>query len=582
MMGDRGGKLLKLTRFLRKYWLSAVLAPLFMLLEVFMDLLQPQFMASIVNDGIIAGDLTAIASTAPKMLIAALIGLIAGVGCTVFSTIASQNFGADLRQELFQKIQSLSLRSLDRFGSGSIVTRLTGDVTQIQSLVLLLLRVFARSSFIIIGSLVMAFVISPRLSIILLAMIPLLALFLIITTRITVPLFSMMQHRLDQVNTVMQENLSGIRVVKAFVRSDYEEERFNETNSNLLHASLKAAKIVALNTPLVSIILNFSIVAALWYGGMLTEHGALSVGSLAAFLTYITQLLFSTLGLGNQLIAISRAKASADRINEILEVPADKWTAERKANEQSKKIQAGRITFDHVSFSYEGSEKNILHDIDLDIEPGETIGIVGINGSGKSTLVSLIPRFYEATEGMIRIDSHPINEIASVELHGQIGMVLQQAHLFSGTIRENISYGKPDASQDEIEAAAKAAEAHAFIMKLENGYDTLLGQRGVNLSGGQKQRLSIARTLLLKPKIVILDDCTSAVDLRTDLLIRKSLQEIMKSSTCLIIGQRIASVQQANRIIVLEDGRITAIGTHQELLEQSKLYQKMAFSQQGA
>ncbi|MGO4180908.1 ABC transporter ATP-binding protein [Paenibacillus sp. TAF43_2] len=574
--------MLKLTRFLRKYWLSAVLAPLFMLLEVFMDLLQPRFMASIVNEGIIAGDLTAIASTAPKMLIAALIGLIAGVGCTVFSTIASQNFGADLRQELFQKIQSLSLRSLDRFGSGSIVTRLTGDVTQIQNLVLLLLRVFARSSFIIIGSLVMAFVISPRLSIILLAMIPLLALFLIITTRITVPLFSMMQHRLDQVNTVMQENLSGIRVVKAFVRSDYEEERFNETNSNLLHASLKAAKIVALNTPLVSIILNFSIVAALWYGGMLSEHGALSVGSLAAFLTYITQLLFSTLGLGNQLIAISRAKASADRINEILEVPADKWTAERKANEQSKKIQAGRITFDHVSFSYEGSEKNILHDIDLDIEPGETIGIVGVNGSGKSTLVSLIPRFYEATEGMIRIDSHPINEIASAELHSHIGMVLQQAHLFSGTIRDNISYGKPDASQDEIEAAAKAAEAHAFIMELENGYDTLLGQRGVNLSGGQKQRLSIARTLLLKPKIVILDDCTSAVDLRTDLLIRKSLQEIMKSSTCLIIGQRIASVQQANRIIVLEDGRITAIGTHQELLEQSKLYQKMAFSQQGA
>ncbi|WP_054023070.1 ABC transporter ATP-binding protein [Bacillus sp. FJAT-28004] len=575
--------MLKLTRFLKKYWLSALLAPLFMLLEVFMDLLQPRFMASIVNDGIIAGDLTAIASTAPKMLIAALIGLIAGVGCTVFSTIASQNFGADLRQELFQKIQSLSLRSLDRFGSGSIVTRLTGDVTQIQNLVLLLLRVFARSSFIIIGSLIMAFVISPRLSIILLAMIPLLAIFLIITTRITVPLFAMMQQRLDQVNTVMQENLSGIRVVKAFVRSDYEEERFNETNSNLLHASLKAAKIVALNTPLVSIILNFSIVAALWYGGMLSEYGALSVGSLAAFLTYITQLLFSTLGLGNQLIAISRAKASADRINEILEVPADKWTAEGKANEQSKHIQAGRITFDHVSFNYEGdSEKAVLRDIHLDIEPGETIGIVGVNGSGKSTLVSLIPRFYEVTEGMIRIDSHPINEIAAVELHSQIGMVLQQAHLFSGTIRDNISYGKPDASQDEIVAAAKAAEAHAFIMKLENGYDTLLGQRGVNLSGGQKQRLSIARTLLLKPKIVILDDCTSAVDLRTDLLIRKSLQEIMKTSTCFIIGQRIASVQQANRIIVLEDGQVTAIGTHQELLEQSKLYQQMAFSQQGA
>ncbi|WP_063845938.1 ABC transporter ATP-binding protein [Paenibacillus sp. FJAT-27812] len=573
----------KLASFLKKYWLSAVLAPLFMLLEVCMDLLQPRFMASIVNDGIMAGDMGAIAATAPKMLIAALIGLLAGVGCTVFATIASQSFGADLRQELFQKIQSLSLKSLDRFGSGSIVTRLTGDVTQIQGLVLLILRVFARDTFIIIGSLTMAFMISPRLSVILLAMIPLLALFLIITTRITVPLFSIMQQRLDQVNTVMQENLSGIRVVKAFVRSDYEEERFNEANSNLLKASLKAAKIVALNTPLMSIILNFSIVAALWYGGMLSEQGALSVGSLAAFLTYITQLLFSTLGLGNQLMAISRAKASADRINEVLELPRENQDTKQQFDQQPKQIHEGRISFEHVSFSYDGDSENaVLRDIHFAVEPGETIGIVGVNGAGKSTLVSLIPRFYEPTEGVLRIDSHPISEIAPQELHSQIGMVLQQAHLFSGTIAENISYGKPGASQQEIEAAAKAAEAHAFIMKLEHGYDTVLGQRGVNLSGGQKQRLSIARTLLLKPKIVILDDCTSAVDLNTDQLIRKSLQTLMKSSTCLIIGQRIASVQQADRIIVLEDGQITAIGSHQELLQQSKLYNRIALSQQGA
>ncbi|MEV5026961.1 ABC transporter ATP-binding protein [Paenibacillus sp. LPE1-1-1.1] len=554
-----------------------------MLLEVCMDLLQPRFMASIVNDGIMGGDLGAIAGTAPKMLLAALIGLVAGVGCTVFATIASQSFGADLRQELFQKIQGLSLQSLDRFGSGSIVTRLTGDVTQIQGLVLLLLRVFARDTFIIIGSLVMAFLISPRLSIILLAMIPLLAAFLVITTRVTVPLFAKMQQRLDQVNTVMQENLSGIRVVKAFVRADYEEERFNETNSNLLHASLRAAKIVALNTPLMSIILNFSIVAALWYGGMLSEQGTLSVGSLAAFLTYITQLLFSTLGLGNQLMAISRAKASADRINEILEFSIDQPKEEQLPLQQPKQIREGRISFEQVSFSYDGNlEKAVLRDIDFTAEPGETIGIVGVNGAGKSTLVSLIPAFYEATDGQLCIDSVPINEMDPYELHSQIGMVLQQAHLFSGTIRDNICFGKPDATQQEIEAAAKAAEAHSFIMKLEKGYDTELGQRGVNLSGGQKQRLSIARTLLLKPKIVILDDCTSAVDLNTDLLIRKSLQTIMKSSTCLIIGQRIASVQQADRIIVLEDGQITAIGTHGELLQGSKLYRQMALSQQGA
>lgn len=548
-----------------------------------MDLLQPKFMASIVNDGIMEGNLGAIAGTAPKMLLAALVGLLAGVGCTVFSTIASQSFGADLRQELFQKIQSLSLQSLDRFGSGSIVTRLTGDVTQIQSLVLIILRIFARDTFIIAGSLIMAFSISPRLSLILLAMLPLLVAFLVITTRITVPLFSRMQQRLDQVNTVMQENLSGIRVVKAFVRADYEEKRFNETNSNLLQASLKAAKIVALNTPLMSLILNFSIVAALWYGGVLSEQGALSVGSLAAFLTYITQLLFSTLGLGNQLMAISRAKASADRINEVLDVPADSRNKGNEAGMGKGAIREGSLSFEHVSFSYDGDlEKAVLRDIHFTVEAGETIGIVGINGAGKSTLVSLIPRFYEATKGMVRIDTRPINEIDPKELHRQIGMVLQQAHLFSGTIRDNIRYGMPDASQQEVEAAAKAAEAHYFIMKLEKGYDTVLGQRGVNLSGGQKQRLSIARTLLLQPKIVILDDCTSAVDLNTDLLIRKSLQTLMADSTCIIIGQRIASVQQADRIIVLEDGQITAIGTHEELLRQSGLYRQIALSQQGA
>ncbi|NIK79609.1 ATP-binding cassette subfamily B protein [Paenibacillus castaneae] len=574
--------MLKLTRFVKKYWLTAVLAPLFMLLEVCMDLLQPRFMASIVNEGIMKGNLGHIASTSPKMLLAAIIGLICGVGCTVFSTITSQSFGADLRQELFQKIQSLSLRSLDRFGSGSIVTRLTGDITQIQNLVLSMLRMFARDSFIIIGCLIMAFTISPRLSVILLAMIPLLIAFLVLTTRITIPLFSRMQQRLDGVNTVMQENLSGIRVVKAFVRSDYEEARFNETNSSLLHASLKAAKIVALNTPLMSIILNFSIVAALWYGGLLSEEGSLSVGSLAAFLTYITQLLFSTLGLGNKLMEISRAKASADRINEVLDLPADKLAAKLVPTSNAM-IGAGRLSFEHVSFSYEGDLANaVLRDIHFTAQPGETIGIVGVNGAGKSTLVSMIPRFYEATAGRICIDSIPISEIDPRELHREVGMVLQQALLFSGTIRDNICYGKPEAGQEEIEAAAKAAQAHEFIMKLDKGYDTVLGQRGVNLSGGQKQRLSIARTLLLKPKIVILDDCTSAVDLNTDMLIRQSLQTLMKSSTCLIIGQRIASVEQADRIIVLEDGRITAIGTHRELLEQSKLYQQIALSQQGA
>jgi ATP-binding cassette subfamily B protein len=539
-------------------------------------------MASIVNEGVMLGDLGHIARTGLIMLIVAIVGLIGGACCTIYSTIASQNFGADLRQELFQKVQSLSIRSLDRFGAGSIVTRLTGDITQLQTVVMMVLRIFARGSFMIIGSLIMAFIISPKLSLILLAMIPLLVVFLIVTTRVTIPLFSTVQQRLDDVNTVMQENLSGIRVVKAFVRSDYEEARFGESNTNFLHASLKAAKVVALNTPIMSIILNFSVVGALYYGGVLSEEGSLSVGNLAAFLTYITQLLHSTLGLGNQLMVISRAKASADRVNEVLDSSSDKSVADKIPTSVAP-LHAGRLEFRHVGFSYEGVSKHpVLHDINLTAEPGQTIGIVGINGAGKSTLVSLIPRFYDVTEGEILIDSINVNELAPEQLHSQVGMVLQQALLFSGTIRDNIRYGKPEASQEEVEAAADAAQAHDFIMNLQDGYDTILGQRGVNLSGGQKQRIAIARTLLMKPKIVILDDCTSAVDLNTDLRIRQSLNNIMKDSTCIIIGQRIASIEHADRIIVLEHGEITAEGTHHELLSRSQLYRDIARSQQGA
>ncbi|HEY2494496.1 MAG TPA: ABC transporter ATP-binding protein [Paenibacillus sp.] len=574
--------MLKLTRFIRPYWFVALLGPLFMLLEVCMDLLQPRLMASIVNEGVMLGDLGHIARTGLIMLIVAIVGLIGGACCTIYSTIASQNFGADLRQELFQKVQSLSIRSLDRFGAGSIVTRLTGDITQLQTVVMMVLRIFARGSFMIIGSLIMAFIISPKLSLILLAMIPLLVVFLIVTTRVTIPLFSTVQQRLDDVNTVMQENLSGIRVVKAFVRSDYEEARFGESNTNFLHASLKAAKVVALNTPIMSIILNFSVVGALYYGGVLSEEGSLSVGNLAAFLTYITQLLHSTLGLGNQLMVISRAKASADRVNEVLDSSSDKSVADKIPTSVAP-LHAGRLEFRHVGFSYEGVSKHpVLHDINLTAEPGQTIGIVGINGAGKSTLVSLIPRFYDVTEGEILIDSINVNELAPEQLHSQVGMVLQQALLFSGTIRDNIRYGKPEASQEEVEAAADAAQAHDFIMNLQDGYDTILGQRGVNLSGGQKQRIAIARTLLMKPKIVILDDCTSAVDLNTDLRIRQSLNNIMKDSTCIIIGQRIASIEHADRIIVLEHGEITAEGTHHELLSRSQLYRDIARSQQGA
>lgn len=609
-------------RYLKPYWLMALLAPLFMLLEVVMDLLQPRLMASIVNDGVTAGNLDHIVRTGLVMLGVALVGLIGGVGCTVFSTQASQRFGTDMRQALFAKIQSLSAPTLDRFGAGSLVTRLTGDIAQLQQMVLLTLRIVARCLFLAAGSIIMAVLISPKLSLILLAMIPELAVFLIVMTRLTVPMYGAVQEKLDGVNAVLQENLSGIRVVKAFVRGDYEERRFGEANGRFLAASLKAARVAALNGPLMSIILNFSIVVALWYGGGLTEKGLLEVGSLAAFLAYVTELLFAIVGLGGQLMMLARAKASAERIAELLAARSDKAQNETqnalRANDDTRAgvnegLSAGRgdaavmarafhseadvgsdstpgsnarrgsLEFRRVGFSYGGaSGERVLADIDFRAEPGETIGIVGANGSGKSTLVSLIPRLYEATEGQILIDGTDIRELAPEALHREVGVVLQQALLFTGTIRDNIRYGKPDAAEEEIIAAAKAAQAHDFIAALPDGYDTQLGQRGVNLSGGQKQRISIARSLLTKPRILILDDCTSAVDLNTDRRIRQSLQTQMKETTCLVIGQRIASVEHADRILVLEEGRITAIGTHEELLRRSRLYRDIAASQQGA
>lgn len=576
--------MVRLMRFLKPYWFASLLAPLFMLLEVWMDLLQPKLMAGIVNEGIIAENFGHIVGTGGIMLLAALVGLIGGACCTVFSTIVSQHFGKDLRQELYGRIQSLSIQSVERFGTGSLITRLTGDITQLQQVVLMTLRVVARNSFQIIGSVAMVWTISPRLSVIVLLMVPLVAAVLFVTTKISIPLFAGMQKRLDRVNAVMQENLSGIRVVKAFVRSDYEERRFGEANGGLLHASLKSARVAALNMPVMSLILNFSIVGVLWYGGVLSREGSLPVGDLAAFLTYVSQLLFSIMGLGNQLVLIARGKASADRINEVLDTAEDKQAASLPDKEAGPaEAGRGRLVFSNVGFSYDGNMDNAaLSGIHFTAEPGETIGIVGVNGAGKSTLVSLIPRIYDATEGAVYIDLVNVADMDPYELHGKVGMVLQQAILFSGTIRDNIAYGRPDCTQAEIEEAARAAQAHDFIMQLPDGYETRLGQRGVNLSGGQKQRLSIARTLLTKPQIVILDDCTSAVDLGTDQRIRQSLQTIMKTSTSLIIGQRIASVEHADRILVLENGRITAEGTHRELLESSGLYRQIALSQQGA
>lgn len=553
-----------------------VLAPLLMLVEVTMDLLQPTLMASIVDKGVMTKDLSHIFSTGLIMLGVAFIGLIGGVGCTIFSSIASQNFGNDLRISLFEHIQKFSNKNLDQLKTGSLITRLTNDVVQLQTFVQMILRSI-RSPLLLVGSLVMAIRISPMLTLILAVAVPLLSLILYGLIRLSFPLFQKMQVKLDGVNTVLQENLSGIRVVKAFVRANHEQKRFNTANKDYTEIAIKAVRLMSLNMPLMMLVLNASIVAVLWFGGVQSWNGGLPVGQLIAFINYITQLLMSMLMLSNMLTFFSRAKVSADRENEVFSTISE---ITEVANAKKDAIHNGRIVFDNVSFAYDPTDENLVLDgINFTAEPGETVAILGATGTGKSSLVSLIPRFYEVSSGSITIDGSDTRMIALEDLRSRIGYVMQQAILFSGTIRDNIRYGRPDATDEDVEEAAIAAEAHNFILELPQGYDTELGQRGINLSGGQKQRLSIARALLIQPTILIMDDSTSALDAATESRIRQMLKTRLRSSTNILIAQRVTSVIDADRILVLENGRIAVQGTHDGLMNSSEIYRDIWRSQ---
>ncbi len=564
-------------KYIKPYWKAALLGPLLMVLEVSMDLLQPKLMAQIVDQGVLAGNLDEIRRTGLMMLVTSLIGMIGGVGCGIFSTIAAMRFGADLREAVFTKVQRFSFRNLEKMHTASLITRLTNDVSQVQLFVQMLLRMMVRSPFLAVGSLILAFTISWKLAMILVVVVPVLFTVVAVITRKGFPLFAKVQKRLDRMNTVLQENLAGIRVVKAFVRSDYETKRFTEANDDYMAVALRANVMMATLSPVMFLLLNGTIVTVLWLGGNLFWDKALPIGDLAAFINYVTQLLSSLLMVGMMLANISRATASSERIVEVLETEPEIKNPDRMLAER---IRKGRIEFEGVGFAYDGGER-VLRDISFTVQPGETLAILGATGSGKSTLVSLIPRLYEAEEGRVLIDGTDVRDYPLEGLRGSIGMVLQEAVLFSGTIRENIAFGMPDASPEEVEAAAQAAQAHEFIMGLPQGYETVLGQRGVNLSGGQKQRISIARALLMKPSVLIFDDSTSAVDLGTESRIQKALRERMKETTSLIIAQRISSVMEADRILVLEDGTVAASGNHRELMANSPVYRDIYRSQLG-
>ncbi|MCU0503297.1 MAG: ABC transporter ATP-binding protein/permease [Anaerolineae bacterium] len=567
----------KLGGFLRPYWYWAVLAPLMMMVEVAMDLLQPRMVERIIDQGIAQSNMTVVIQTGLIMIGLAAVGLVGGMGCTVFSVLAATGFGADLRGTLFGKVQALSFGNLDKLETGKLITRLTNDVVQVQDMVMMLLRIMVRAPLLMVGSLILGIMTSPQLALLFVVLIPLVSIVLVWTISKTYPMFSEVQRRLDRVNTVLQENLAGVRVIKAFVQERHEINRFHKANDNLMDQNITTARVLALNMPLVMLILNFGVVAALWFGGVQVNAGTLQVGQVIAFINYLTQTLMGLMMVSMLTMRLSRSEASAERIHEVLNNEPE---VKSKANALTEFAPQGRVVFEDVSFSYTGADHDpVLKNINLVAEPGQTVALLGATGAGKSSLIHLIPRFYDVSGGRVIIDGIDVRDIDELALRRRIGVALQESVLFSGTIRENIRYGRPDASDEEVIAVAKMAQAHDFIMRFPDGYDSMVGQRGVNLSGGQKQRIAIARALLTQPSVLILDDSTSSVDVETEARIQAAMAAALRGRTGFVVAQRISTVLNADKILVLDDGKIAAEGTHDELMASSSIYREIYESQ---
>jgi len=575
--------ILRLYRFVRPYRWQAISALLLLLGMVGADLLLPRLTQRIIDQGIARGDLHVVWTTAAIMLGAALVSALFTLGNSVLSVRVAQNFAHDLRSALMRKVQTFSFGNLDELRTGPLITRSTSDVNMVQTIVMMSLRILTRAPIWTIGAVILLVLTSPRLALLMLAFVPLIAGIVYLFSKKARPMFLWVQRRLDRLNTVMQENLAGVRVVKAFVREDHEIERFEEANVRLMEENIRVMRLIAILVPTMTLILNLGVIGVVWFGGLATLSGTLTVGRVVAAVNYLSFALFPLMMLAGMLGPIAAADASAERILEVLDSrPAVK---EREGSRPLAGAR-GRVEFDRVWFSYTGgSSEPVLADVSFVAEPGETVAILGATGSGKSTLIHLIPRFYDVTSGAVRIDGTDVRDVELRSLRSQIGIALQEAVLFTGTVRENITYGRPDATDEEVIAAAKAAQAHRFIESLPDGYDTEIGQRGVTLSGGQRQRIAIARALLVRPKILILDDSTSAVDIETEVRLQDALDRLIASSahttTRFIVAQRISTVLLADRILVIDKGRIAAIGTHSELIEESPIYQEIYSSQLG-
>ena len=563
-------------KYVKPYKLYFILGPLCMIVEVLGEVLMPKLYSMIVKRAeeqltFETGNVWYVIGMAVLMILVAALMMLGGIGGAYFGAKASVNFGSDMRLDIYKKVQKFSFANIDKFQTGSLITRLTNDVTQLQNFVNMLLRMFLRTPGMLIGALVMTITISPKLSLVLAIAIPLLAVLLTIVMKVGFPRFGAMQGKMDALNSTVGENLTNMRVVKSFVREDYEEEKFEAANSNLRNSAMRAMNVMILTSPIMTLIMNLTTLAVVWFGGNMVLGDTLPYSDFNALITYINQILMSLMMVTMLFMSSSRAAASAKRIKEVLNEESD--ISDDNAAYKDLAVAHGEIEFKNVSFRYyKNSPDCVLENINLKINAGETLGIIGGTGSGKSTLVSLIPRLYDTDTGEVLVDGVNVRDYSLYQLREGIGMVLQKNLLFSGSIKENLRWGDEEATLEEMQAAASVAQAHGFIESFTDGYDHEIERGGTNVSGGQKQRLCIARALLKKPKIIILDDSTSAVDTATEANIREAFATTLKDSTKIIIAQRITSVMNSDRILVLDDGRIAGLGTHDELMKNCEEY----------